>query len=105
MPSITMRKPKLSVVVVGYNMARELPRTIRSLSPSMQRGIEAQDYEIILVDNGSTQAFDEDELRRALPGLIVHRMPQATVSPVPAINVGLSVRMAISSEFASTERA
>jgi hypothetical protein len=83
--------PKLSVIVIGYNMARELPRTIRSLSPTMQRDIEPGDYEVILIDNGSTQTCDEDELRRLLPGLVVHRLQNATVSPVPAINFGLAV--------------
>jgi len=83
--------PKLSVIVIGHNMPRELPRTIRSLSPAMQRDIEPGDYEVILIDNGSTQTCDEDELRRLLPGLGVHRMQNATVSPVPAINFGLTV--------------
>jgi Glycosyl transferase family 2/Methyltransferase domain len=83
--------PKLSVVVIGYNMARELPRTIRSLSPAMQRDIDPGDYEVILIDNGSTQPFNEDELRRWLPGLVMHRMQNATVSPAPAINFGLGV--------------
>ena len=32
--------PALSVVVVTYDMARELPRTLRSLAPGYQRGIE-----------------------------------------------------------------
>jgi Methyltransferase domain/Glycosyl transferase family 2 len=82
---------KLSVIVIGYNMARELPRTIRSLSPTMQRDIEPGDYEVILIDNGSTQTCDEDELRCLLPGLVVHRMQNATASPVPAINFGLAV--------------
>jgi SAM-dependent methyltransferase len=90
-PSVAINQPKLSVVLVGHNMARELPRTIRSLSPSMQREIDPGDYEVILVDNGSTEAFDEAELRRTMPDLIVHRMPEATVSPVPAINLGLSI--------------
>ena len=83
-------KPKLSLVVIGYNMARELPRTIRSLSPAMQRDIDPREYEVILIDNGSTQAFDEGELRRFLPDLVVHRLENATVSPVPAINFGLA---------------
>src|SRR5262249_23518199 len=43
----------LSVVVVSYEMARELPRTVRSLSPGYQRGIDAADYEVIVVDNGT----------------------------------------------------
>lgn len=83
--------PKLSVVIIGYNMARELPRTIRSLSPAMQRDIDPGDYEVILIDNGSTHNCDEDELRRWLPGLVMHRMPDATVSPAPAINFGIGV--------------
>jgi hypothetical protein len=87
-------RPKLSVIVIGYNMARELPRTIRSLSPAMQRGIDPQDYEVILIDNGSTQAFDEAELRGSLPDLVVHRFQNATVSPVPAINYGLGLARA-----------
>jgi glycosyltransferase involved in cell wall biosynthesis len=82
---------KLSVIVVSYNMARELPRTIRSLSGSMQRGISPQDYEVIVIDNGSKQAFDEAACRRWLPELIVHHMKDATVSPVPAINKGLEI--------------
>jgi hypothetical protein len=83
--------PRLSIIVIGHNMAREMPRTIRSLSPAMQRGIEPDEYEVVLIDNGSTQPFDEDGLQRLLPGLVVHRLPDATVSPVPAINFGLSV--------------
>ena len=83
--------PKLSVIVIGYNMARELPRTIRSLSLAMQRDIDPGDYEVILIDNGSTQNCDENDLRRLLPGLVMYRMQNATVSPVPAVNFGLTV--------------
>lgn len=83
--------PRLSVIVIGYNMARELPRTIRSLSPAMQRGIAPDEYEVILIDNGSTQPFDEAKLRRLLPGLIIHRFPDPKPSPVPAINFGLKL--------------
>ena len=84
-------RPKLSVIVIGYNMARELPRTIRSLSPAMQRDIEPGDYEVILIDNGSTQTCNEKELKRLLPGLVMYRKQNATVSPVPAVNFGLAV--------------
>jgi glycosyltransferase involved in cell wall biosynthesis len=83
--------PKLSVIVIGYNMARELPRTILSLSPRMQRDLDPQDYEVILIDNGSTKPFDEAKLRGILPGLVLHRFEKATVSPVPAINHGLTL--------------
>jgi hypothetical protein len=57
----------------------------------MQRDINPGDYEVILIDNGSILTFDEDELRRLLPGLVVHRLQNATPSPVRAINFGLTV--------------
>jgi hypothetical protein len=35
--------PVLSVVVVVHDMARELPRTLRTLDPVHQRGIDRDD--------------------------------------------------------------
>jgi hypothetical protein len=93
-PALSGSRPKIAVVVVSYNMARELPRTIRSLSPIMQRGVDPADVEVILVDNGSTEPFDEAELRRIMPTLIVQRVADATPSPVPAVNLGLGLARA-----------
>lgn len=42
------RKPNVSVVVVVYNMPREAPRTLHSLSAEYQRHIDADDYEVIV---------------------------------------------------------
>lgn len=52
---MTLRKaaPKLSVIVVCYEMAEQIANTLRSLVPSYQRNIALDDYEIILLDNGS----------------------------------------------------
>ncbi len=86
-----MSNPKLSVIVISYNMARELPRTVRSLTPALQRDIGEDDYEIIVVDNGSTQAFEADQLQRLGGNIITHRMPHPTQSPVPAISHGLAL--------------
>jgi glycosyltransferase involved in cell wall biosynthesis len=84
--------PKISIVVCSYNMPRELPRTIRSLSPGMQRGVQKSDYEIIVVDNGSTQPFDEDECRRWGAHLRVLAIPSgsASSSPARALNAGIA---------------
>jgi len=86
-----MGKPRLSVIVIGYNMARELPRTVRSLSTALQRDIAEDDYEVIVIDNGSTQAFDLEQLQRMGGNISTHRMLDATPSPVPAINHGLAL--------------
>jgi len=85
------QKPTLSLVVIGYNMQRELPRTILSLSPEMQKGIEADDYEIILIDNGSTEPIDLEICHRWNAPLRYIEMSNPTVSPVPAINRGLEL--------------
>jgi hypothetical protein len=85
---------KLSVIVVSYNMARELPRTIRSLSPAMQRDIASDDYEVIVIDNGSTRPFDEAECRRWIPDLTVTHASNPTPSPVAAVNTAIAMARA-----------
>ncbi|MBV9065146.1 MAG: glycosyltransferase, partial [Methylobacteriaceae bacterium] len=47
-------RPQISVIVVVYNIPREAPRTLYSLSAAYQQNIAAEDYEVIVVDNGST---------------------------------------------------
>ncbi len=82
--------PALSVVVVVYDMARELPRTLRSLCPPYQVGITTDEYEVIVVDNGSPEPLDAETLR-AFPGRLRSlRIDPASPSPVGAANAGLA---------------
>ena len=85
-----MTAPRASLVVIAYNMARELPRTLQSLSPACQRGVEAGDYEVIVVDNGSTRPFDRALCARLCPNASFHAMHDPAPSPVAAINHGLA---------------
>jgi len=79
--------PQLSLIVGAFNMSRELPRTVQSLSPMMQRNINQSDYEIIIVDNGSTHPIDEAMCRRWGADVRVLRIPRpAAVSPIRALN-------------------
>jgi glycosyltransferase involved in cell wall biosynthesis len=83
--------PRLSVVVVVYDMARELPRTLWSLAPTYQLDVRADDYEVIVVDNGSPQPLD-DSLVAEFPGrLRMVRLDRASPSPVRAANHGLEL--------------
>lgn len=84
------RKPNLSVVVVVYNMAREAPRTLLSLSADYQRHIDADDYEVIVVDNGSNPPFDSSEIERLSGNFRLLRIDDASPSPAQAINRGLA---------------
>lgn len=84
------RPPELSVIVVVYNMAREAPRTLYSLSAAYQRHIADDDYEIIVVDNGSTPPLDT-EMVAALDGNFrLLRLDPAPPSPARAVNLGLA---------------
>ena len=83
--------PLLSVVVVVHDMVRELPRTLRTLAPDYQRGMDADDYEVVVVDNGSSHLLDEGVLA-AFPGrLRAARVDPAPPSPARAANLGLEM--------------
>jgi cephalosporin hydroxylase/glycosyltransferase involved in cell wall biosynthesis len=84
------RKPDLSVVVVVYNMPREAPRTLHSLSAAYQRHIDPDDYEVIVVDNGSNPPFDPKLIEGLSGNFRLIRIDNAQPSPAHAINRGLA---------------
>ena len=77
-------------MVVVYNMAREAPRTLFSLSAAFQRDIRAEDYEVIVVDNGSMPPFDPQVLAALEGNFRLIRIDPAPSSPVYAINRGIA---------------
>lgn len=80
----------LSIVVVHYDIPREFPRTLHSLSPAFQQGIAADEYEVIVVDNGSRKPPKLGAIRQL--GLDVHliTVDDPRPSPAHAINIGLN---------------
>lgn len=82
--------PRLSVVVVAFDMARELPRTLRSLAPGHQRGVVGADLELIVVDNGSPHPVDPSIGDDVGCEVRVLRVDDAAPSPVLAANLGLA---------------
>jgi hypothetical protein len=76
----------LSVVVVAYDMARELPRTLASLGPGYQRRIRSDDYEVIVVDNGSPEPLPSGVLDPFPPSWRLERLDPAPPAPGPAAN-------------------
>lgn len=85
-----MNRPEASLIVVSYNMARELPRTLQSLAPPYQRDCSRGRCEIIVMDNGSTEPPSERMLAVIDADIRVRNHPNPTVSPVAAINAGLA---------------
>ena len=54
-----MNIPILSVIVVLYNMQREARRTLYTLSSKYQKDSNENEYEVLVVDNGSQIPVEE----------------------------------------------
>lgn len=86
--------PKISIIIISYNMAREVPRTVTSFLPPYQTGIAPEDVEIIVMDNGSPEPIPED-VHRAWPENVRYLLVEnAHPSPAQALNQGVSMSTA-----------
>ena len=88
-PRQTHPAVRLSVVVITYNMHRELPRTLHTLSAEYQTGVLADDYEVIVADNGSWPEMEHDEIASFGSNFRLLRLADPSHSPVAAVNLGL----------------
>jgi hypothetical protein len=84
------REPKVSVVLVYFEMEREIARTVRSLSPAMQTGADPSDWELIVVDNGSRGEPDLAECQGLGATVRVLKVDDGGVSPARAANAGIA---------------
>lgn len=82
--------PRLSVVVVVYNIPREVPRTLVSLSAGYQRDIAPDEYEVIVLDNGSDPALDPEMVAGFGDNFRLIRLDPAPPSPAHAVNRGIA---------------
>jgi len=78
--------PKLSVIVIVYNMREQAMNTLHSLSPAYQKNIAADDYEVIVVENRSAHNLNETDIKKTLPNARYFLRDEQGVSPVHAIN-------------------
>jgi glycosyltransferase involved in cell wall biosynthesis len=77
---------KLSIVVIFYNMRREAERTLYSLSNAYQLDSRSLDYEVIAVDNGSTEPLVESDVTRFGSNFRYYYNDTSSPSPCAAIN-------------------
>ncbi len=87
---MTKPQPKLSIIVIGYDMPRQLLNTIYSLSPQHQKNVSSDDYEIIVVENKSSHCADENKIKALGSNIKYYLRDEKGVSPAPAINFALS---------------
>jgi glycosyltransferase involved in cell wall biosynthesis len=79
-------RPKLSVIICIYDMPREAPRTILSAGVPYQKDVDAGDYEVIVVDNGSNRRLPDAARARLPAGVSLVDAPDPRPSPARAMN-------------------
>lgn len=80
---------KISVILIAYDMAREIPRTLQSLARSYQCGALDLEYEVLLIDNGSRVPLDASTWAHVDVPVRLIQLPNASPSPAKAINMAL----------------
>ncbi|MCX7851491.1 MAG: glycosyltransferase [Anaerolineae bacterium] len=85
-PDIHSPHLRASVIIPAYNAARDLPRCLAALE---QQTIPRDEYEVIVVDDGST---DDTAVVAAAAGARVLRLPHG--GPAAARNAGVAVARA-----------
>ena len=81
-----MSRLRLSCIIVAYNMSREIPRTVESLCASYQRGVAEDEYEVLVVDNGSPDPLNGEHIESLGRNIRFVRIPDARPSPAHALN-------------------
>ena len=79
----------LSVVVVFFNMVREAERTLYTLSSAYQKDVDPEQYEVIVVDNGSSEPLNRQHVESF--GDNFHYIFNETESPSPVAIINESV--------------
>lgn len=81
--------PTMSIVVIVYKMSRQAANTLYSFAPEYQKGVSAEDYEVIVVENESTDMLGEERVLALGPNFRYYARPNLGASPVPAIIFGV----------------
>ncbi|MFM7086889.1 MAG: glycosyltransferase family A protein [Cyanobium sp.] len=84
-----MPKPQLSIVIIAYNMHREIKRTLYTISRNYQIFGSDHCFEVILVDNGSDIKI-EDHIAIAYSDNVRLLRREGCTSPAAAVNYGVS---------------
>jgi hypothetical protein len=79
--------PMLSIVINFFNNRREAENTLYSLTRAYQKDLRDIRYEVIVLDNGSTQPLSEKQVISFGPEFKYRFVSTTSVSPVHAINM------------------
>lgn len=72
-------------------MRREAARTLYSLSPAYQQHVRPHMYQVIAIDNGSTEPLEPADVHAMGPNFIYRYLDTSSVSPAGAVNTGVAM--------------
>ena len=87
-------RPKLSVVIAFFNMEREARRTLYSLSTNYQSGIHEHEYEVIVLDSGSSKPLDRNWVTSIQNNYRYKYVKSKWPTPCEAMNAGIRMAQA-----------
>jgi hypothetical protein len=79
------------VILIVHNMTREAPRTLASLTADYQQNVSEDDYEVCVVENGSSERLDDAQVNRFGRNFRYRYIEDAPPSPAHAINQGVQM--------------
>ncbi len=85
----SIAKAKITVVINFYNMRREAVRTLHSLSANYQQAVSSSDYNVFVIENGSTEPLDEAWVKGL--GENFHYEYFKATSPSPAVATNYAI--------------
>jgi len=85
-----LSRPRISVIIVAYDMPREVPRTVQSFLAPYQQEMAPGDIEILVMENGSSRPVPE-AVRAGWPANVRYfNIENAPGSPAYALNLGVA---------------
>ena len=82
-------RPKISIVVVFFNMRREAARTLFAFTTTYQRDVDEADYEVIVVDSNSSEPLDENWVESLQANFHYQYVKSNVPTPNKAMNWGI----------------
>lgn len=86
-----LKRPEISVILTFFNNQREAPRTLKSLAGSFQLNGANLSYEVIAIDNGSTQPLDPEMIKSFGKNFRYVFFDAPNPSPCAALNYGVKL--------------
>jgi hypothetical protein len=84
-------RPVLSIVMVVYDMPTQAKNTLISLSTGYQQDVSIDDFEVIVVENESSNLINDQFIESLPRNVHYHKRLETQPTPVHAINYGASI--------------